>query len=340
MNTRLLKLGLMTVMFVAFTVMAGPATAAITPTSAASDIAGSVVSDSVNVTGASFEALPPEGTPNAVSDTVLTGFPTSGNTYGILTTGDATIAAAPDDAADSGVAIGGGNVRGDTDLDVTVLRLDLNVPDGANCLSLDFRFLSEEFPEFVGDQFNDTFIAELDDSTWTTSSSDISAPDNFAFDPEGDVVSINSTGVTNMSEAAAQGTTYDGATQLLQARTQVTPGAHSLYLSILDQGDQIYDSAAFVDNVSAFNGTSAECQEGAQEPPPTGDSPDDQYDNGGQVQYDEPDIPEGPPEPDIQEDPKDDEIPILPDTGGASLFALGAGALLVVGGLLARRILR
>lgn len=33
-------------------------------------------------------------------------------------------------------------------------------------------------------------------------------------------------------------------------------------------------------------------------------------------------------------------VPILPDTGGASLLALGAGALLVVGGLLARRILR
>jgi hypothetical protein len=31
---------------------------------------------------------------------------------------------------------------------------------------------------------------------------------------------------------------------------------------------------------------------------------------------------------------------VLPDTGGASLFALGAGALLVAGGLLARRIVR
>ncbi|QYJ15753.1 hypothetical protein Rxycam_01581 [Rubrobacter xylanophilus DSM 9941] len=31
---------------------------------------------------------------------------------------------------------------------------------------------------------------------------------------------------------------------------------------------------------------------------------------------------------------------VLPDTGGASLIALGAGALLVAGGLLARRILR
>jgi len=33
-------------------------------------------------------------------------------------------------------------------------------------------------------------------------------------------------------------------------------------------------------------------------------------------------------------------VAVLPDTGGASLFTLGAGALLVAGGLLARRIVR
>jgi len=34
------------------------------------------------------------------------------------------------------------------------------------------------------------------------------------------------------------------------------------------------------------------------------------------------------------------EEEVLPETGGASLLALGAGALLVAGGLLARRIVR
>lgn len=272
----------------------------------ASDIADAIASDSANVTGASFDALPPEGTPNAVSNNALTGFPTDGETYGILTTGDAAIAATPNNAEDSGTANGGDEVRGDTDADVTVLKVDFDVPEGANCLSLDFRFFSEEFPEYVGDQFNDTFIAELDDSTWTTSGSDISAPDNFAFDPDGDVVSINSTGVANMSEADAEGTTYDGATQLLQARSQITPGAHSLYLSILDQGDQIYDSAAFVDNVSAFNATDADCQEGVQE---------------------------GPKDPTPPKDNGDDKIPVLPNTGGPAL-SLAVAGLLVGSGLL------
>ncbi len=38
-------------------------------------------------------------------------------------------------------------------------------------MAFDFRFLSEEFPIYVGTSFNDAFIAELDNSTWTTSGS-------------------------------------------------------------------------------------------------------------------------------------------------------------------------
>src|SRR4029079_956152 len=40
-----------------------------------------------------------------------------------------------------------------------------------------------------------------------------------------------------------------GGTVLLSASTQITPGPHALYLSIFDQGDQILDSAVFLDNL-------------------------------------------------------------------------------------------
>ena len=218
------------------------------------------------VTGSSFVTRPSNGVANAVLNGPLSGFPRSGGSAVLLTSGDARLAPQPNVSSGSGVSAGGGNVRGNSDFDVTVLRVDLNVPADVNCLvGFDFRFLSEEFPEFVGSGFNDAFIAELDKTTWTTNGSTISAPDNFAFDPAGNVISINSSGATSMSAAEAEGTTYDGATPLLSAATPITPGAHSLFLSIFDQGDSILDSAVLIDNLlfGTVNNVATDCKPGA-----------------------------------------------------------------------------
>jgi Bacterial Ig-like domain (group 1) len=233
--------------------IAGPAFAAINPVTGdatgAGQLAAAMDEPPSNVTGASFDAVPPTGTPNAVIDAPLSFFPTDGQTAALITTGNAQLADDPNSSGSSGANGGGGNVRGNTDFDVTVLKVAVNVPQGANCLTFDFAFYSDEFPEFVNTQYNDAFIAELDNSTWTTVGSTISAPNNFAFDPSGDVISINSSGATSMNAANAAGTTYDGATPLLSASTQVTPGAHNLYLSIFDQGDHVYDSATLLDSL-------------------------------------------------------------------------------------------
>jgi hypothetical protein len=215
----------------------------------ASAIATAIAANPAVVTSASFLTTPPNGTPHAVADAPLSSFPTNGSTFAILTSGNANFADDPNVSGSTGEALGGISFRGNTDFDVSILRVGLNVPQQANCLTFDFQFYSDEFPEWVNTAYNDAFIAELDNSTWTTAGSAISAPDNFAFDPSGDVISINSTGNTAMNAANATGTTYDGATPLLSASTQVTPGAHTLYLSIFDQGDQIYDSAVFLDNL-------------------------------------------------------------------------------------------
>ncbi len=243
-------------------VYAGPAASAIDTSASAGDIAAAIARDSSVVTGASFVTVP-GGTPNAVSDVPLASFPADGSTYGILTSGDATLAGNTNSFPNSGVAnAGADNLRGNSDYDITILKIDLAVPVGANCLSFKFRFLSEEFPEYVNSGFNDAFIAELDSSTWSTSGSTISAGGNFAFDTSNNVISINAAGASSMTSGEAAGTTYDGATPLLGASTPVTPGAHSLYLSIFDQGDQTYDSAVFLDDL--FVGHSEEgCVPGA-----------------------------------------------------------------------------
>ena len=67
------------------------------------------------LTSASFAAFPPSGTPNGTSD-ALSFFPTNGSTFGILTTGDVSLADDANTAEDTGVALGGLAVRGDTDL--------------------------------------------------------------------------------------------------------------------------------------------------------------------------------------------------------------------------------
>lgn len=229
------------------------------------DIAYAMTPDNSVVTGASFVALPDAGAVG-VSDGAIGAFPTNGTGFGVLSTGLATTVDDANDAGDTGVAFGGVSVRGDTDFDVTILKIDLNIPTGVNCLlGMHFQFFSEEYPEWVNTEYNDAFIAELDASTWTTNGSTISAPGNFAFDPSGDVISINSSGNTSMSPANSAGTTFDAATPVLTAATPITPGAHSLYLSIFDQGDDIYDSAVFLDalELGTVANTATDCVPGA-----------------------------------------------------------------------------
>ena len=197
-----------------------------------------------------FSAVPPSGKADAVSTTALAGFPRKGPSFAILTTGHADYAALPNTSPKTGAEAGGPAIRGARD--VTIMRIDLRIPAGANCLSFRFRFLSEEFPEFVHSSFNDAFIAELDRSTWDASSKTnptITAPHNFATDTKGNPIRVNAVGDASVMRFRAKGTTYDGATRLLRASTRITPGRHHLYLSIFDQGDRSYDSVVFLDQL-------------------------------------------------------------------------------------------
>lgn len=233
---------------------AAPAGAVITAERNALKIARAIADRPATVTGASFETIPTKGKPAALATTRLGGFPTSSDRYAILSTGNATIASNRNTGPASGVDLSGDIIRGARD--VTTLKINLNVPKNASCLSVRFRFYSEEFPEYVGDEYNDAFIAELDRNTWDAGSETnpvITAPDNFAFDISRRPINVNSTGSINVSPARSSDTTYDAATRRLRASTPITPGKHSLYLTIFDQGDRIFDSAVFIDRLSLSN---------------------------------------------------------------------------------------
>ena len=211
---------------------------------------------------ASFSALPPFSNPAAVSTKRMKGFPLRGKSYALLSTGNATKIDNPDNSGSSSTETGGPSIRGARD--VIIHRTVLRVPKKANCLSIRFRFLSEEFPEFANDAFNDAFIAELDDSTWTAATKQdptIKAPLNFAFDKAGNPVRVNTVGEDAVKGGEGNGTTYDGGTVNLRASTRVTPGRHVLYLSIFDQGDRQYDSTVMLDHLSL--GKRKNCKSGA-----------------------------------------------------------------------------
>lgn len=235
-------------------------------TASALQVALGIATDPTVVVGASWVTRPPNGRPSALSSLPLGGFPRQDVTYAMMSSGDVLSAPNANSVGNTSADLGGTQQRGNTDFDVTVLRIDLNVPSSVNCLlGVDFRFLSEEFPEYVGSRYNDGFVAEIDQSTWTTSGSTITAPRNFAFDPSGNVISINSTGATAMSGAGSEGTTYDGGTPILSAAAPLSPGLHSLFLSIFDQGDRVYDSTVLIDNLrlGRVNDVATQCKPGA-----------------------------------------------------------------------------
>ncbi len=228
----------------------------------ATPVARAMVRDPSIIRRAVFSALPPASKPAAVSTTRLAGFPRRGDRFAILSTGNAAYADDPDDSGDKGAESQGPSIRGARD--VVIMRIDMRIPRGVNCLSFRFRFLSEEFPEFVDDDFNDAFIAELGRSSWTAGDKTdptIHAPRNFARDSAGNPIRVNRVGDYSVTSGRARGTTYDAATRVLRASTRIKPGHRKLYLSIFDQGDRIYDSAVFIDNLVV--GRRSKCRTGA-----------------------------------------------------------------------------
>ncbi len=233
----------------------GPA-AIITPT-AAQDLAFAMGVDASDLISATLNGSDPKGV--GIGTTPLSGFPTQGTTFAILSTGWAADAELPNDSEGLSTVLGGlNNSQGN---DLVQLALRVHVPADKNCLHVDFKFFSEEFPEYVGFSFNDTFTAELGGTNIVISGNSVSAPLNFAFDTQHQIISVN----TVFGVAANTGTTYDGMTPLLRTQTPVTPTTTTdIVFSVQDLGDSIYDSAVFLDRFVWTN--ESPCGTGAQWP--------------------------------------------------------------------------
>ena len=232
------------------------ATGAITPLNTkrtATGLAEAISAQRGLVTRAWFATVPPTGRPAEVATTRLAGFPRptpSDGSYAILSTGDATLAGTRNTSTYLGRENGGPSIRGA--FDVVILRIDVRVPSGHSCLSFDARLLSDEYREAIGTAYGDVFLAELGVSNWevlTAPAPGVVAPFNLATTGGGALMTITKDGFSAMSPAASAGTTYDGATGIVRVAAPIAPGSRTLYLSIFDRGDHLYDSSVFVDNL-------------------------------------------------------------------------------------------
>ena len=264
-NQSYLKVGVDNVRFAAETV--APVLCDI-PTTPAEEFACAISVNPATVSAASVAIGDSSPVAFDVHTEELLAYPIQGADYGVMSTGDAaTVTASDSQAVALSAALGGtGYSEGASVRDLTRISMDLVPPGGSRCVSLDIRFLSEEFPEWVGSPFNDIFLAELRQNSagtpnnlgtpWTVDAEYVvTAPDNFAVVPAvapavgTTVLSINTTNEGWFSAEAAAGTAFDGSSILLRATKEIDVGTTSveLILSLFDQSDEDLDTAVMLD---------------------------------------------------------------------------------------------
>lgn len=183
-----------------------------------------------------------------VSGVAIGGMPSADSEYVVLSTGIAADVVGGG-AGQASTSLGGAP-RGVTGNDLTQITIEATPPPGARCVALDAVFLSEEYPQYVGSQFNDAFTVEVGESNISVSGGTnlITAPNNVAQDTDGNIVSVN----TVFGLGPIAGTPFNGGTALLTAAAPIPgnqQGPVRLIVSIQDIGDNILDSAVLLDNV-------------------------------------------------------------------------------------------
>lgn len=134
-------------------------------------------------------------------------------------------------------------IPGFMSFDATKLTIVFELAPGFTGISFKSVFGSEEYPEYVNSNYNDVYGAFLDGQ-------------QVAFDANGAPITINGpffNGV-NVITPPANGTEYDGTTDLLTTLATASPGVHTLTLVICDAGDRAYDSGVFITGLNGCVG--------------------------------------------------------------------------------------
>ena len=136
--------------------------------------------------------------------------------------------------------------------DCVTLTFSVVAPTSAHSLAFDFNFLSSEYPEFVGSNYNDTFLVSETSPSYSWN--------NIVFDAQGHVIDVNNVFFVEPCNQLG-GTGYDiyvqgapttcdaGATGLLQTTSPVQGGETvTMTFVIYDESDPYLDSAVMIDD--------------------------------------------------------------------------------------------
>lgn len=199
------------------------------------------------------------GIQSAALTTPLQGFPSNGTSFLVLSSGDATAAAGTFTTFESVIAGGpwvpGCSPDGFNCFDVQTTTLSCSSPTGRMKLAFDWTFCTEEIPSFEG-TVREFFAAKVTDATGTT---------NIAKLPNGNAVTTfnmvpfsNHPGGSSSSPAPPAPTpndvVYNSCLNHLPGVPAETASANligpvTLALRVADVMDDVYDSAAFIDNL-------------------------------------------------------------------------------------------
>jgi hypothetical protein len=225
----------------------------ITPTSDGSQLVNTVVGEGITVDPSDIRYNGASG----ASGTFTDGLSEIGMGSGIiLTTGDASLAAGPNDSDGS---TGINNLPGDDDLnslvpqastrDATVLEFDFTTEGGD--LFFNYAFASEEYNEYTNSAFNDVFgffldgenIALIPGTTTPVAINNVNGGNPLGTDASNPELYNNN----ERSDGSPFNIEYDGFTDVFTAQAPgIGAGEHTIKLAIADVGDSRLDSAVFI----------------------------------------------------------------------------------------------
>ncbi len=229
-----------------------------------------------------------------VSNASYTGAPVAkgifGNGFGadflidtgvILSTGDIALAKGPNDESDAELRHAGPR---DSDLDTllgsavtedaAIIEFDVSSAT-ATTLTFEYIFASEEYPEFVGSEYNDLVAIFVDDGVNNVNIATVPHPtlpnestyvgvntvNGGKVNPEGDIPAANPAYYVDNHDpdpankslpahaalAPVYNIQYDGTTKLLSAQTNMAANVtYSIKIAIADASDDMLDSAVFI----------------------------------------------------------------------------------------------